>query len=140
MTIPTRSLGQGLRVSATGLGCMGLTSPAGPSADRGAMIRLIREAVDRGVTLFDTAEIYGPHVNEELVGEALEPVRDRVVIATKFGFVMDPASTEPFGALDSRPVHIREVVDESLRRLRTDHPNLITARSHPSRERSTALG
>lgn len=125
MTISTRTLGQGLRVSAIGLGCMGLTSPTGPSADRSAMIRLVREAVDRGVTLFDTAEIYGPHVNEELVGEALEPVRDRVVIATKFGFAMDPASTEPFGGLDSRPAHIREVVDASLRRLRTDHIDLL---------------
>jgi aryl-alcohol dehydrogenase-like predicted oxidoreductase len=125
MTMPTRTLGQGLEVSAIGLGCMGMTSPTGPSADRGAMIRLIREAVDRGVTLFDTAEIYGPYVNEELVGEALEPVRDRVVIATKFGFAMNPASTEPFGGLDSRPEHIREVVEASLRRLRTDHIDLL---------------
>jgi aryl-alcohol dehydrogenase-like predicted oxidoreductase len=125
MTIPKRTFGQGLEVSAIGLGCMGMTSSTGPSADRGAMIRLIREAVDRGVTLFDTAEIYGPYVNEELVGEALEPVRDRVVIATKFGFAMDPASTEPFGGLDSRPAHIREVVDASLRRLRTDHVDLL---------------
>jgi len=76
------------------------------------------------VTLFDTAEIYGPYVNEELVGEALEPIRDRVVIATKFGFGLDAASTEPFGGLDSRPEHIREVVDASLRRLRTDHIDL----------------
>ena len=89
------------------------------------MIRLIREAVDRGVTLFDTAEIYGPHVNEELVGEALEPVRDRVAIATKFGFAMNPASTEPFGGLDSRPEHIRDVVEASLRRLRTDYIDLL---------------
>jgi len=125
MTIPTRTLGQGLEVSAIGLGCMGMTSPTGPSADRGAMIRLIREAVDRGVTLFDTAEIYGPYVNEELVGEALEPVRDRVAIATKFGFAMNPASTEPFGGLDSRPEHIRDVVEASLRRLRTDYIDLL---------------
>jgi aryl-alcohol dehydrogenase-like predicted oxidoreductase len=125
MTIPTRTLGQGLEVSAIGLGCMGMTAPTGPSADRGAMIRLIREAVDRGVTLFDTAEIYGPHVNEELVGEALEPVRDRVAIATKFGFAMNPASTEPFGGLDSRPQHIRDVVEASLRRLRTDYIDLL---------------
>jgi aryl-alcohol dehydrogenase-like predicted oxidoreductase len=104
---------------------MGMTAPTGPSADRGAMIRLIREAVDRGVTLFDTAEIYGPHVNEELVGEALEPVRDRVAIATKFGFAMNPASTEPFGGLDSRPEHIRDVVEASLRRLRTDYIDLL---------------
>ena len=125
MTISTRTLGQGLEVSAIGLGCMGMTSPTGPSADRGAMIALIRDAVDRGVTLFDTAEIYGPYVNEELVGEALEPVRDRVVIAAKFGFAMDPASAEPLGGLDSRPAHVHEVVDASLRRLRTDHIDLL---------------
>ena len=124
MTIPKRTVGQGLLVSAIGLGCMGMAAPTGPSGNRGAMIRLIREAVYRGVTLFDTAEIYGPYVNEELVGEALEPVRDRVVIATKFGFGLDAASTEPFGGLDSRPEHIREVVDASLRRLRTDHIDL----------------
>jgi aryl-alcohol dehydrogenase-like predicted oxidoreductase len=104
----TRMLGQGLEVSAIGLGCMGVTNPPGPSADRAAMIRLIRDAAERGVTLFDTAEIYGPLVNEELVGEALEPIRDQVVIATKFGFAMDPASDEPFGGMDSRPEHIRE--------------------------------
>jgi aryl-alcohol dehydrogenase-like predicted oxidoreductase len=89
------------------------------------MIRLIRDAAERGVTLFDTAEVYGPFINEELVGEALEPIRDQVVIATKFGFAMDPASEEPFGGLDSRPAHIREVVDASLRRLRTDHVDLL---------------
>ena len=121
----TRTLGQGLTASAIGLGCMNMTLPDGPSADRGAMIRLIRDAVERGVTLFDTAEIYGPFINEELVGEALEPVRDHVVVATKFGFAMDPASSEPFGGLDSRPAHIREVVEASLRRLRTDHIDLL---------------
>jgi aryl-alcohol dehydrogenase-like predicted oxidoreductase len=121
----TRTLGQGLRVSAIGLGCMGLTNPTGVSADRAAMIRLIRDAAERGVTLFDTAEVYGPFINEELVGEALEPIRDQVVIATKFGFAMDPASEEPFSGLDSRPAHIREVVDASLRRLRTDHVDLL---------------
>ncbi len=125
MTIPTRILGQGLEVSAIGLGCMGLTAPSGPSADRQAMVRLIREAVDRGVTLFDTAEVYGPHINEELVGEALEPVRDHVVIATKFGFGLRADSGTPFGGLDSRPAHIRDVVDGSLRRLRTDHIDLL---------------
>jgi aryl-alcohol dehydrogenase-like predicted oxidoreductase len=123
--VKTRTLGQGLEVSAIGLGCMGMTNPTGASTDRGAMIRLIRDAAERGVTLFDTAEIYGPLANEELVGEALEPIRDRVVIATKFGFAMDPASTEPFGGLDSRPQHIREAVEGSLRRLRTDRIDLL---------------
>jgi aryl-alcohol dehydrogenase-like predicted oxidoreductase len=120
-----RTLGQGLEVSAIGLGCMGMTNPSGPSADRAAMIRLIRDAAERGVTLFDTAEVYGPLVNEELVGEALEPIREEVVIATKFGFAMDPASIEPFGGMDSRPEHIREAVEGSLRRLRTDHIDLL---------------
>lgn len=125
MSIPTRTLGQGLEVSAIGLGCMGMTNPTGPSADRPTMIRLIREAVDRGVTLFDTAEVYGPFVNEELVGEALEPVRDQVVIATKFGFGLRADSGAPFGGLDSRPEHIREVVEASLWRLRTDRIDLL---------------
>ena len=116
MTVPARTLGQDLKVSAIGLGlgCMGMTSLTGPSTDRGAMIALIRDAVDRGVTLFDTAEIYGPLINEELVGEALEPVRDRVVIATKFGFAMDPKSSEPFGGLDSRPQR-RDAASSSVR-------------------------
>ena len=121
----TRTLGQGLTVSAIGLGCMGMTNPTGPSTDRAAMVRLIRDAAERGVTLFDTAEIYGPFINEELVGEALEPIRDKVVIATKFGFAMDPASDEPFGGMDSRPEHIREAVEGSLRRLRTDRIDLL---------------
>ncbi len=123
----TRTLGRGLEVSAIGLGCMGLTNPTGPSADRGAMIRLIRDAAERGVTLFDTAEIYGPFANEELVGEALEPIRDQVVIATKFGFGIDLANPEwRFSdRLDSRPEHIREAVEGSLRRLRTDHIDLV---------------
>jgi aryl-alcohol dehydrogenase-like predicted oxidoreductase len=125
MTMQTRTLGQGLTVSAIGLGCMGMTNATGPSADRAAMIRLIREAAERGVTLFDTAEVYGPYVNEELVGEALELIREEVVIATKFGFAMDPASDEPFGGMDSRPEHIREAVEGSLRRLRTDHIDLL---------------
>jgi aryl-alcohol dehydrogenase-like predicted oxidoreductase len=88
----TRTLGQGLRVSAIGLGCMGMTNATGPSADCAAMIHLIRDAASHGVTLFDTAEIYGPYVNGELVGEALEPIRDEVVIATTFGFAMDLAN------------------------------------------------
>jgi aryl-alcohol dehydrogenase-like predicted oxidoreductase len=115
-----RKLGSsGLEVSAIGLGCMGLSSGYGPATDKSAAIGLIRAAVERGVTLFDTAEVYGPYVNEALVGEALEPVRDRVVIATKFGFKIDPATGKGNG-LDSRPDHIRDVADASLKRLRTD--------------------
>ncbi len=127
MTLPARTLGQGLTVSAIGLGCMNMTAPTGPSADRAAMIRLIRDAVDRGVTFFDTAEVYGPYTNEELVGEALEPVRDEVVIATKFGFGIDTSNPNwrMSDNLDSRPEHIREVVEGSLRRLRTDHIDLL---------------
>src|SRR5688572_5668949 len=115
-----RNLGKsGPEVSAIGLGCMGLSSGYGPATDKSAAIALIRGAVERGVTLFDTAEVYGPYVNEELVGEALAPVRDQVVIATKFGFQIDPATGKQEG-LDSRPDHIREVADASLKRLRTD--------------------
>ena len=120
-----RTLGSsGLEVSALGLGCMGLSSGYGPATDKPAAIALIRAAVDRGVTFFDTAEVYGPYANEELVGEALAPVRDRVIIATKFGFRIDPATGQQVG-LDSRPVHIREVADASLKRLRTDHIDLF---------------
>lgn len=115
----TRELGQGLTVSALGLGCMGMSHAYGTPPDRGAMIALLRAAVDRGVTLFDTAEVYGPFTNEELVGEGLEPVRDRVVLATKFGFRIGGEGT------DSRPEHIREVVEASLRRLRTDRIDLL---------------
>jgi aryl-alcohol dehydrogenase-like predicted oxidoreductase len=115
-----RKLGNsGLEVSAIGLGCMGLSSGYGPATDKSAAIALIRAAVERGVTFFDTAEVYGPFVNEELVGEALAPFRDQVVIATKFGFRSDPATGKQEG-LDSRPNHIREVADASLKRLRTD--------------------
>ena len=118
-----RALGtSGLAVSALGLGCMGMSQSYGPPGDRAAMIALIRSAVDRGVTFFDTAEVYGPFVNEELVGEALQPVRRDVVIATKFGFRIVDGKTE---GLDSRPAHIREVVDASLRRLRTDVIDLL---------------
>ncbi|MEX2150227.1 MAG: aldo/keto reductase [Steroidobacteraceae bacterium] len=109
----------GLEVSALGLGCMGLSSGYGPATDKSAAIALIRAAVERGVTFFDTAEVYGPYVNESLVGDALAPVRDQVVIATKFGFRIDPATGKENG-LDSRPAHIREVADASLKRLRTD--------------------
>ena len=121
----TRRLGRsGLEVSAIGLGCMGLTSSYGEPPDRAAMLALVRAAVERGVTFFDTAEVYGPYVNEELVGEALAPVRDRVVIATKFGFDIDPNTGKQRGT-DSRPAHIREVCDASLKRLRTDRIDLL---------------
>ncbi len=120
-----RRLGRsGLEVSALGLGCMGLSSGYGPATEKSAAIALIRKAVDQGVTLFDTAEVYGPFANEELVGEALAPVRERVVIATKFGFRIDPATGKENG-LDSRPAHIREVVEASLKRLRTDVIDLL---------------
>ncbi|MCL3836973.1 aldo/keto reductase [Aeromicrobium duanguangcaii] len=115
----TRRLGRsGPEVSAVGLGCMGMTGNLGPPKDRAEMVALLREAVDRGVTLFDSAEVYGPFTNEELVGEALEPVRDRVVIATKFGFDLDDEGT--LHGLNSRPERIRQVAESSLRRLRTD--------------------
>src|SRR5206468_1680575 len=119
-----RELGKsGLEVSAIGLGCMGMSSGYGPPKDKQEMISLLRAAVERGVTFFDTAEIYGPFINEELVGEALAPMRERVVIATKFGFKIDPKG-EQIG-LDSRPEHIKEVADASLRRLRTDVIDLL---------------
>jgi aryl-alcohol dehydrogenase-like predicted oxidoreductase len=115
-----RKLGNGgLEVSAIGLGCMGLSSGYGPATDRREAIALIRSAVQRGVTFFDTAEVYGPFTNEELVGEALAPVRDQVMIATKFGFELDPATGQQKG-LDSRPGHIKQVAEASLKRLKTD--------------------
>ncbi|HEU4744605.1 MAG TPA: aldo/keto reductase [Anaerolineales bacterium] len=111
-----RKLGNsGLEVSAVGLGCMGMSSSYGPPADRQEMISLLRSAVERGVTFFDTAEVYGPFTNEELVGEALAPLRDEVVIATKFGFKLDSS-----GGVDSRPEHIKEVAEASLKRLKID--------------------
>ena len=114
-----RTLGRsGLKVSAIGLGCMGLSQGYGPAVDKQSGIQLIRAAVERGVTFFDTAEVYGPHTNETLVGEALEPFRKDVVIATKFGFNIGAQGTER--ALDSRPEHIKEVAEASLKRLRTD--------------------
>uniref|UniRef100_Q07PV8 Aldo/keto reductase n=1 Tax=Rhodopseudomonas palustris (strain BisA53) TaxID=316055 RepID=Q07PV8_RHOP5 len=122
----TRKLGHSnLEVSALGLGCMGMSSAYGPPKDRAEMIALLRAAVERGVTFFDTAEVYGPFINEELVGEALAPLRDRVVIATKFGFTFDPGSGRMWSGLDSRPAHIREVVEASLQRLRTDRIDLL---------------
>jgi len=118
-----RKLGQNLEVSAIGLGCMGLSFGLGPATDHAEAIKVIRTAVDRGVTLFDTAEGYGPFVNEELVGEALQPVRDQVLICTKFGFKID--GNKQMIGLDSRPSHIRDVVEASLKRLRTDHIDLL---------------
>ena len=111
-----------LEVSALGLGCMGMSFGYGPAADKQEMISLIRSAVERGVTFFDTAEAYGPYVNEELVGEALAPVRDRVVIATKFGFKFE---TGKQNGLDSRPSHIKEVAHASLRRLKVETIDLL---------------
>jgi aryl-alcohol dehydrogenase-like predicted oxidoreductase len=127
--VQTRTLGTNkLVVSAVGYGCMGLEGVYGPGARRQEGMTIIRAAVERGVTLFDTAEAYGPFTNEELVGEALRPVRDRVVIATKFGFGINPDGTR-YG-LDSRAEHIREVTEASLRRhyggRRT--PELVSAR------------
>ena len=119
-----RKLGGGLEVSALGLGCMGLSHAYGPATEHGDAVRLIRTAVERGVTLFDTAEIYGPFDNELLVGEALEPFRGRVAIATKFGFRIDDEGKQLPG-VDSRPAHIREVAEASLRRLRIDRIDLF---------------
>ncbi len=119
-----RKLGNSnLEVSAIGLGCMGLSSN-GPSSNRHEMIAFIRAAVDRGVTFFDTAEVYGPFINEELVGEALAPIRDQVVIATKFGFNIDPTTGRPAG-LNSRPEHIRQVAEASLKRLKVETIDLF---------------
>lgn len=116
-----RKLGNGgLEVSALGLGCMGMSSAYGPPADKTEMIALLRAAVERGITFFDTAEAYGPFANEELVGEALAPLRDQVVIATKFGFDIDPGTGARSGGLNSRPEHIKAVAEASLRRLKTD--------------------
>src|SRR4051812_11307143 len=119
----TRTLGQGLRVSAIGLGAMGMSQSYGPNpGDRNAMIAVVRGAVERGVTFFDTAEVYGPYVNEELVGEALSPLRDQVVVATKFGWRIEDGTSV---GLDSRPEQIKRVADASLRRLRIDTIDLF---------------
>jgi aryl-alcohol dehydrogenase-like predicted oxidoreductase len=121
MKMQKRYLGNsGLEVSALGLGCMGMSQSYGPAPDRPEMIALLRAAVDRGITFFDTAEGYGPFLNEELVGEALEPVRSQVVIATKFGHDIDPVTKARTGKFNSRPGHIREVAEASLKRLHTD--------------------
>src|SRR5882757_4011272 len=115
-TIQKRKLGKtNLEVSAIGLGCMGMSFSYGPPPDRREMITLLRAAVDRGITFFDTAEVYGPFTNEDLLGEALEPFRKKVVIATKFGFALDPKGGPKWAGLDSRPAHIKEVAEGSLK-------------------------
>jgi aryl-alcohol dehydrogenase-like predicted oxidoreductase len=125
-----RKLGNSdLEVSAIGLGCMGMSFSYGPPKDKQEMTSLLRAAVERGITFFDTAEVYGPFLNEELVGEALAPFRNQVVIATKFGFDLDP-NFDPRGmkgppGLNSRPEHIKEAVEESLKRLRVDVIDLL---------------
>lgn len=117
-----RTLGNTLEVSSIGLGCMGMSHGYEPRPDRNGMIALIRSAFDKGVTFFDTAEVYGPYINEELVGEALAPFRDEVVIATKFGFHVVEGG---FDGMDSRPTHIREAIEGSLKRLGTDYIDLL---------------
>lgn len=119
----TRTLGNALTVSPIGLGCMGISQSFGPSPERPAMVSFLRQAVDHGIRFFDTAEVYGPFANEEIVGEALEPVRDEVVIATKFGFAFDADGHQ--SGVSSRPENIRAAVDGSLRRLRTDVIDLL---------------
>lgn len=121
-----RTLGNGLEVSAIGLGCMTMTGALyGPAADKQDMIQLLRAAYERGVTLFDTAEVYGPFANEELLGEALAPIREQVVIATKFGFDIDPLTGMRGMGTNSRPEHIKTAVEASLKRLRTDYIDLL---------------
>ena len=121
-----RMLGKrGLEVSALGLGCMSMSAAYGPAADKGEMIKLIRAAHNHGLTHFDTAEAYGPFVNEELVGEALQPIRDKVVIATKFGFDIDLETGKRSGGTNSKPEHIKRVADACLKRLRTDRIDLF---------------
>src|SRR5208283_1600148 len=125
-TMQRRLLGKrGLEVSAIGLGCMGMTSAYGPAADKQDMIALIRRAVDRGVTLFDTAEAYGPFANESLVGEALAPFKGQVVIATKFGFDIDQKTGERRAGVNSRPEHLKTVAEASLKRLGVDAIDLF---------------
>jgi aryl-alcohol dehydrogenase-like predicted oxidoreductase len=119
----TRTLGQGLEVSAIGLGCMGMSAAYGAAMDRNEAISLIRAAFDRGVTFFDTAEVYGPYANEDLVGEALRPMRDQVVIATKFGFDIENSGGFARNTV-SKPDHIRKVIEGSLKRLQTDYIDL----------------
>src|SRR2546425_4130787 len=121
-----RKLGNSnLEVSTLGLGCMGMTFSYGPPADKQEMITLLRSAVQRGITFFDTAEVYGPLNNEELVGEALSPFRGQVVIATKFGFKLDPNGSPRWIGLDSRPEHIKQVAEGSLKRLQVEAIDLL---------------
>ncbi|HEY0365843.1 MAG TPA: aldo/keto reductase, partial [Pyrinomonadaceae bacterium] len=121
-----RKLGNSnLEVSALGLGCMGMSASYGRIPDKQEMISLLRAAFERGITFFDTAEVYGPFTNEELVGEALSPVRDEVVIATKFGFQLDPNGQRTLLGVNSRPEHIKEVADASLKRLKTGYIDLF---------------
>lgn len=121
-----RTLGRSsLEVSALGLGCMGMSMSYGPPGDRKEMIALLRAAVDRGITFFDTAEVYGPFTNEELLGEALSPIREQVVIATKFGFKLSPDGSPGWVGVDSRPDHIKQVAEASLKRLRIDAIDLF---------------
>ena len=119
-----RKLGE-LEVSAIGYGCMGLSYGYGPATERQEGIRIIRFAAERGVTVFDTAEAYGPFTNEELVGEALAPIRNQVVIATKFGWNIDPETGERRAGLNSRPEHIKVATEGMLKRLKTDHIDLL---------------
>lgn len=121
----TRTLGKNLEVSALGLGCMGMSFSYGAPKDETEMIALLHKAVDLGVTFFDTAEVYGPWTNEELVGKALSPLRDKVVLATKFGFDCTPGAAPGAAPLNSQPAHIKQVADASLQRLRTDHIDLF---------------
>ena len=121
----TRTLGNGLKVSTLGLGCMSMTSAYGPAGDKQEMIKLIRHAFERGVNFFDTAQAYGPFINEQLLGEALQPIREHVVVATKFGFDIDPNSGARGTGTNSRPEHIRAVAEASLKHLRTDRIDLF---------------
>ncbi|EJJ29487.1 aldo/keto reductase [Rhizobium sp. CF142] len=122
----TRKLGKGgLEVSALGLGCMGMTGVYGQGGEEGEMIKLLRDAFERGITHFDTAEAYGPFANEALLGKALQPIRDKITIATKFGFDIDPQTGQRRGGTNSRPEHIKAVAEASLKRLRTDHIDLF---------------
>jgi aryl-alcohol dehydrogenase-like predicted oxidoreductase len=131
-----RLLGKrGLEVSAIGLGCMGMSWSYGPAHDSQEMIALLRAAVERGVTFFDTAEVYGPYINEELLGEALEPFREEVVIATKFGWAPARGDTNRWSLLNSRPEHIKKAAEGSLKRLRVDVLDLYTASIPTSRSK-----
>lgn len=121
-----RKLGKsGLEVSALGLGCMGMSASLGPPPPKADMVKLLRQAVERGVDFFDTAEVYGPFTNEELLGEAFSPLRDKVVIATKFGFDLEKATGDNWPPLNSKPAHIRKTVETSLKRLKTDRIDLL---------------